>query len=200
MTLTNGYFLDVHFVTQAAWRVVMGSNPSCNQGDALPVEQVSWDDCQEFLGKLSKRDGHSYRLPTEAEWEFACRAGTTLPFSSGATISTDQANFNGNYPYGKAEKGQFRGKTTPVGGFPANAYGLFDMHGNLWQWCQDWYAEYAPGEAVDPQGPPRGGRRVFRGGSLLNHAMLLRSAFRNRYGATYQSNHVGFRAARTFTP
>jgi formylglycine-generating enzyme required for sulfatase activity len=200
VTLTKGFFLAVHAVTQSCWRAVMGNNPSHHQGDDLPVERVSREDCQEFLGKLSESDGHAYRLPTEAEWEYSCRAGTTTPFYFGKTISTEEANFNGNYPYGKGKKGVYRGKTTSVGSFPANAFGLHDTHGNVWEWCQDWFGDYPTGDAVDPQGPPEGDSRVLRGGSFIDLAMTVRSALRLWDEPSFRDLNVGFRAARTFTP
>src|SRR5262249_48891765 len=127
VTLTKGFYLAIHPVTQASWQEVMGNNPSHFQGADLPVEQVSWSDCQDFLRRLSERDGHAYRLPTEAEWEYSCRAGSTTPFYFGETITTDQANYWGTYPYGSGKKGEHRAKTTPVGSFPPNAFGLYDM-------------------------------------------------------------------------
>jgi formylglycine-generating enzyme required for sulfatase activity len=153
VTLTKGFYLGIYLVTQDQWQTVMGNNPSAFKGEKnLPVENVSWEDCQVFLEKLRKKEGHAYRLPTEAEWEFACRAGTTTPYHFGETISTDQANFDGN-PDGKGRAGAFRNKTTHVGSFPANPWGLFDMHGNLWQWCADVYADYPQNAVVDPKGP-----------------------------------------------
>jgi len=124
VTLTKGFWLAIHPVTQASWREVMGNNPSEFHGDDLPVERVSPGGCLEFLQKMSEREGHSYRLPTEAEWEYACRAGTTTPFYFGDTISTDQGNFKGNYPYKKIKKGVHQQKTSPVGSFPGNAWGF----------------------------------------------------------------------------
>jgi uncharacterized protein (TIGR02996 family) len=118
VTLSKGFYLAIHAVTQASWQEVMGNNPSRAKGKKRPVEQVSWEDCQEFLRRLSERDGHAYRPPTEAEWEYACRGATTTPFFCGETISTDQANYNGTYPYGNGKKGLDRGKTTSVGSFP----------------------------------------------------------------------------------
>ena len=115
VTLTKGFYLGVHEVTQAQWRAVMGKNPSHFKGDNLPVENVSWEDCQEFCTKLGQQDGKRYRLPTEAEWEYACRAGTTTPFSFGETISTDEANYDGNYTYGRGKKGVYR-QTDDAGG------------------------------------------------------------------------------------
>jgi formylglycine-generating enzyme len=184
VTLTQGYLMATHPVTQACWREVMGNNPSRFKGDDLPVEQVSWEDCQEFLCKLSGRDGRSYRLPTEAEWEFACRAGTTTAFSTGKTITREQARF-----------GDPEGRTAPVGGFPPNAWGLYDMHGNVWELCADWYGEYPEGEVVDPKGPERGGGRIERGGSYWPPISYLRSANRSCNAPTYKKRENGFRPA-----
>jgi len=197
--LTKGLWVAVHLLTQASWREVMENNPSHHQGDNLPVEQVSWEDCQQFLVKLSERDGHAYRLPTEAEWEYGCRAGTTTPFFVGKTISKDQANFE-NHHYGDEKKDVYRGETTSVGRFIANGFGLHDMHGNLYEWCSDWHAEYSANEAVDPQGPQKGECRVVRGGSCYFEARLVRSAYRARYEPAGRSDYVGVRVAMTFTP
>ena len=123
VTLSQGFYLGIHAVTQAQWQAVMGDNPSYFKGKNRPVEQVTWEDCQEYLTKLSQRDGKRYGLPSEAEWEYACRAGTTTPFHFGETISTEQANYNGNYPYNKGTKGMYREQTTPVGSFPPNVWG-----------------------------------------------------------------------------
>jgi formylglycine-generating enzyme required for sulfatase activity len=160
VTLTKGFYLGVYSVTQEQWRRVLGTNPSMRQDERnLPVENVSWDDCRAFLEKMGRRDKRVYRLPTEAEWEYACRAGSTTTFHFGDALSADsQANYNGNFPYGKAARGKARNKTTPVGSFPSNAWGLHDMHGNVWQWCADWYDPYPRKEVVDPgphQEPPR---------------------------------------------
>jgi sulfatase modifying factor 1 len=204
VTLSMGFYLAVHPVTQASWREVMGTSPSQSQGDDLPVEQVSWWDCQEFLENLSEKDSHAYRLPTEAEWEYACRAGTTTPFFFGETISTDRANYNGKRPYGKAKKGLDRDKTTPVGSFPPNAWGLYDMHGNVWEWCEDWYPydeKYPQGHAINPQGPEDGDGHVLRGGCFGSHAADLRSATRHGgFMPTDRFNTIGFRPAKTFSP
>ena len=132
VTLSKGFYMGVYTVTQEQWQEIMGNNPSGFKGEKnLPVETVSWDDCQEFIKKLRKKDKKLYRLPFEAEWEYACRAGTTTPFHFGETISTDQANYNGEVIYGNGKKGVNRKKTTSVGSFPANAFGLHDMHGNV---------------------------------------------------------------------
>ncbi len=185
VTLTKGFHLGIHQVTQAQWQAVMGSNPSKFKGDNLPVESVSWENCMPFCQALGKKDGKTYRLPTEAEWEYACRAGTTTPFHFGDKISVNQANYNGNYTYGKGKKRVYRGKkgvycekTTPVGSFPANAWGLFDMHGNVWEWCADWFGLYPKEEINDPQGFIGGDARVLRGGSWTCYPRLCRSACR----------------------
>jgi len=181
VTLTKGFYLGVHPVTQAQWRAVMGDNPSEFKGDPLPVEKVSWDDCQRFLQGLGGKTGQRFRLPTEAEWEYACRAGTTTPFYFGETISTDQANYNGNFAYGKGKKGGYREKTTPAGSFPANAWGLHDLHGNVWEWVSDWYGGYPKGCQKDPVWIISGTARVLRGGSWCYDPRHCRSACRRRF-------------------
>jgi formylglycine-generating enzyme required for sulfatase activity len=159
VTLTKAFYMGVYTVTQEQWKAVVGRVPTPPRGKKnLPAETVSWDDCQEFIKKLRERDKKPYRLPTEAEWEYACRAGTTTPYYFGDSLSARQANF------GKFMKGASRLSTTPVGSFPPNAWGLYDMHGNVWQWCQDWFGDYPPGDVVDPQGPKAGAERVLRGG------------------------------------
>jgi sulfatase modifying factor 1 len=198
VTLTGGFYLSVHAVPQPSWQEIMGSNPSHSQDNHLPVEQVSWDDCQEFLRKLSDRESQAYRMPTEAEWEYACRAGTTTPFSFGETILTDQANYNPWQLHGHIKEWQhYRGKATAVGSFLANAWGLHDMHGNVWEWCADWYGAYPPGDVIDPQGPKNGECRVLRGGSFDVGASGVRSAARHTYLPSIRYFYVGFRAART---
>ena len=197
VTLSQGFYLGMHAVTQAQWQAVMGDNPSSFKGKNRPVEQVSWDDCQEFLTKLSQRDGKRYGLPTEAEWEYACRAGTTTPFHFGVTIATEQANYNGNYPYNKGTKGIDREQTTPVGSFPPNAWGLFDMHGNVWEWCQDEYRPYGQIntknileiENMDEIA------RVLRGGSWYTLAWYCRAADRFRLAPRRNGYDFGFRVA-----
>jgi len=178
VTLTKGFFLGIHQVTQAQWQAIMGSNSRRFKGDTLPVEKVSWDDCQEFCKKLSQKTGKPHRLPTEAEWEYAGRAGTTTPFHFGATISTEQANYKGNKTYGGGNKGQYRKESTPVGSFPANAWGLYDMHGNVWEWCQDWHGHYPSEDVVDPKGVDSGSAHVLRGGSWGDYPWDCRAACR----------------------
>ena len=194
VTLTKGFYMGVYLVTQEQWQAVMGNNPSSFKGEKnLPVEKVSWHDCQDFCKKLKEKDKKPYRLLTEAEWEYACRAGTTTPFYFGETISTDQANYNGDGIYGTGKKGVIREKTMPVGSFPANGFGFFDMHGNLFQWCQDLHGEYPQEDTADPQGAAKGNSRVLRGGSWTSHPAYCRSAFRFRNSAGYQNRHSGFR-------
>jgi formylglycine-generating enzyme required for sulfatase activity len=185
--------MGVYTVTQEQWVAVMGKNPSkFTDGKNLPVEQVSWNDCQDFIKKLREKDKRPYRLPTEAEWEYACRAGTTTPFYFGETLSTDQANYNGNYAYGNGKKGVYREKTVPVGSFQPNAWGLYDMHGNVWQWCQDSLDKYPKSDAVDPLGTT-GEARVIRGGSWIDNPLECRSAYRGGSKPAMRHSLVGFR-------
>ena len=143
VTLTRGFWLADTACTQALWQAVMKDNPSKFKGEELPVNSVSWGDCQTFLEQINNLlPGLNLGLPTEAQWEYACRAGPRTPFSFGQTISTDQANFNGNYPYVGAEKGEYRKTTVPVKVLPCNDWGLYQMHGNVWEWCQDRYGDY----------------------------------------------------------
>jgi formylglycine-generating enzyme required for sulfatase activity len=192
-------------VTQAQYRAIIGKNPSRFRGcDRCPVERVSWHDAREFIRRLNAREKtNKYRLPTEAEWEYACRAGTTTPFSFGRTISTRQANYNGEYVYGRGRKGVWRRKTTRAGSFPPNRWGLSDMHGNVWEWCQDWYhyAYYKKSPTRDPQGPALAvpspeNSRATRGGSWRNHPRSLRSARRDCARPTYRDDMIGFRVVR----
>jgi uncharacterized protein (TIGR02996 family) len=195
VTLSKGFWLGITPVTQAQWRAVMGTNPDPSRfkGDDRPVERVPWHDCVKFCKKLSKKEGRRYRLPTEAEWEYACRAGTTTPFSFGQTISTDQANYDGNDTYGRGKKGAHRQQTTPVGSFPANAWGLFDMHGNVWEWCQDWYGAYPSSDTKDPQDSNHGEYRVVRGCSWCNAPNWCRSASRSGYTPASRWDFIGCR-------
>ncbi len=195
VTLTKGFYMGVYAVTQEEWQAVTGKNPSFfNKGEKkLPVERVRWGDCQDFLKKLADKEKKPYRLPTEAEWEYACRAGTTTAFNFGANISTDQANYLGDSVYGDGKKGVYRKKTMPVGSFPANAWGLHDMHGNVHQWCQDWYGEYPQNDVVDPQGPATGKDRVMRGGSWGIYPQYLRSASRYKLAPTWGDDAIGLR-------
>src|SRR5262245_5889339 len=166
VTLTKGFYLAIHPVTQATWREVSDRTPASEDGflgDDLPAEtdteNAGWEHCLEFLRKLSEGDGHAYRLPTEAEWEYACRAGTTTPFYFGETISTKQANYDCLNPNPEWQRGaRAMAKPTPVGSFPPNAFGLYDMHGNVWERCQDYYGAYPKKAVVDPRGPKNSGQ------------------------------------------
>jgi formylglycine-generating enzyme required for sulfatase activity len=222
VSLTRPFYLGAHPVTQAQYQAVMGKNPSNftrtgggklyvqNIADddlkQLPVENITWEEAVVFCRKLSelpeeKRLGRVYRLPTEAEWEYACRAGTLvpLPFHFGESLSSTDANFCGEKPYGNAAKGPYLSRTTVVGSYRPNAWGLFDMHGNVWQWCSDWlddwYATRSPKE--DPQGPDEGKLRCVRGGSWGSPGWDCRSACRGGFDPNGRYSHVGFRVACT---
>ena len=172
VTLTKGFYLQTTEVTQGQWERVMGNDPSYFKdcGADCPVENVSWEDIQEFIRKLNREEGKKYRLPTEAEWEYACRAGTETPFSFGKCLSTDQANYDGNYPMPGCGKGAYREKPAPVKSFAPNAWGLYDMHGNVYEWCEDWLGVYPSGAVTDPEGPSNASVRVLRGGGWGNCA------------------------------
>ncbi len=196
VTLTRNFWLGKYEVTQGQWQALMGANPSYFHGDGqLPVENVSWDDACGFCKKLTAQEqaagrlpaGYEYRLPTEAEWEYACRAGTTTRYYTGDTDSDLGAAgwYGGN-----------SGKTTHmVGQKQPNAWGLYDMHGNVWEWCRDWYGSYKPAVIADPAGPGRGTFRVVRGGGWLRSASASRSASRDHHNAGYRFDNVGFRVA-----
>jgi formylglycine-generating enzyme required for sulfatase activity len=201
----NAFYLGVHPVTQAAYLAVTGKNParfhdSAGGGREHPVEGVSWEEAAAFCRALSDRPeeraaGRSYRLPTEAEWEYAARAGTGTPFGFGANFGAAQGNFDAAYPYGDAEPAASSGRTTPVTRYPASAWGLHDMHGNVWEWCADWYGEsyYAALPLRDPPGPPEGKFRVLRGGSWKNQATACRAAYRNALAPHQKDSATGFR-------
>ncbi|MCG2759234.1 MAG: formylglycine-generating enzyme family protein [Desulfobacteraceae bacterium] len=190
VTLTKGFYMGVTEVTQGQWREIMGSNPSNFKGDNLPVEQVSWNDCQEFIRKLNLQEGgNKYRLPTEAEWEYACRAGSTSRFCFGDSDGSleQYAWYNSNSS----------NKTHPVAQKKPNEWGLYDMHGNVWEWCQDWFGDYPSGHVADPDGPSSGSFRVRRGGSWFSYAGVCRSASRHDGTPGGRGGHLGFRLART---
>lgn len=207
------FYMGRFLVTQPQWARVAASFPQINRkletrpshfkgDDNLPVESISWYDAFEFCKRLSQKTGRDYRLPSEAEWEYACRAGTVTHFHFGDIITTEVANYDGNYTYGNSPKGQYRQKTTPVGSFPPNAFGLYDMHGNLWEWCLDTlHSNY--------EGAPRDGsawidndnQKLLRGGSWYYNPRNCRSACRDDNVPDGGGNDVGFRvvvsAART---
>jgi len=199
------FWMGIYTVTQAQWKEVMGQNPSHFQGADLPVEHVTWEECEGFCQRLEEKEGFPYRLPAEKEWEYACRAGTTTPFYFGASLTSELAHFDGQHPYGCTRSGKKAGKTSSNGLFPPNGFGLYDMHGNVWEWCSDTYGERYDGirlpspEEHDPrQYDPRdidqkGRYRVFRGGAWNSNGASCRSAFRNYAGPHYRSNAIGLR-------
>ena len=200
VTLTHAFRLGVYEVTQAQYEQVMGENPSFSKGARLPVEQVSYLDALIFCRKLSdlpaeKAAGRKYRLPTEAEWEYCCRAGTSTPFHFGNELNGTQANCDGTFPYGNTQKGPFLRETSPVGSYPPNAWGLYDMHGNVCEWCQDWSGDYPKQSVTDPRGPEAGSDCVLRGGCWGNVAADCRSAARRRNDPSYRNVRRGFRLA-----
>ncbi|MFM6251102.1 MAG: formylglycine-generating enzyme family protein [Dolichospermum sp.] len=200
----KSFLMGKYPVTQEQWRTVaalekvnidLASYPSYFEGDNRPVEQVSWHDAIEFCARLSNYTKKLYRLPTEAQWEYACRAGTTTPFHFGDRITTDLANYDGNYTYGDGLKGVDRQQTTGVGSFPSNPFGLYDMHGNVWEWCQDdWHDNYidAPIDGT-AWADLSDNRKVLRGGSWYLHPVSCRSASRNWNNAVVDYNNFGFR-------
>jgi len=203
VTLSKGFWMSKHETTQEEYLAVMDNNPSNFQGDLkCPVEQVSWDDATNYCAKLTVREraagrlpsGFVYRLPTEAEWEYACRAGKTTATTCGNNLSSSQANFKGAYPYGEAAKGPSLGRTTKVGSYAPNAWGLYDMHGNVWEWCLNWYAGSLPGGSVtDPQGPNKAMYRPLRGGGWLSYGWDCRSATRFILLPDNSGDDIGFR-------
>jgi formylglycine-generating enzyme required for sulfatase activity len=186
VTLTKPYYMGKYEVTQEQWEVVMGNKPSSTKEVKLPVTKVSWEDCQEFIKKLNAKTNGGYRLPTEAEWEFACRAGTTAAYSVGDNLTKGDASINGD-------------STKAVGSYKPNAFGLYDMHGNVWEWCEDWKADYPAGAVIDPKGAATGEYRILRGGRFGFGPSDSRSANRDNYGVTPDSSFAdgGFRLARS---
>jgi len=190
------FYMSKYPITQEQYQAIVGKNPSRFQGENRPVERVRWNDATEFCQKLSKKIGGKYRLPSESEWEYACRAGTTTPFYFGETITPELVNYNGNDVYGNGPKGKNRKETTPVGQFPPNAFGLYDMHGNVWEWCADeWHDNYnnAP---IDGRVWLNGDKNQspLRGGSWFDSPNYCRSAFRIGYDKHNAcNNYTGFR-------
>ncbi len=190
------FFIGKFTITQAQWEAVMNTNPSNFKGANRPVETVSWNDAVEFCSELSKKTGKTYRLPSEAEWEYACRAGTTTAFHFGETITTDLVNYDGNYPYASAPKGEDRQQTTEVGKFPPNAFGLYEMHGNVYEWCADhWHENYqnAPNDGTIWLSSDESLYRLLRGGSWSNIAHYCRAAYRGGCQPDNRFNSFGFR-------
>lgn len=193
--LTKGFWLGKFEVTQEQWRSVMGRNPAHFRGDEKrPVERVSWEDCQRFVKKINEMYDCGARLPTEAEWEYACRAGTTTAYSWGNSLNGDKANCNGDFPCGTAARGPYFRGTTTVGRYSPNPWGFYDMHGNVYEWCEDRCADYpSEGDATDPVGPPTGCCRVLRSGCWNYGARFCRSANRIRNTPTTASHREGMR-------
>jgi len=184
VAITEGFWLGETPVTQSQWQAVMGDNPSRFKGANRPVEYISWEDAQRFIAALNEREGREvYRLPTEAEWEYACRAGTTGPYAG-------DLNDMGWYDENSG------GETRDVAQKQPNAWGLYDMHGNVWEWCSDWYGAYSGQDETDPRGPSSGSFRVVRGGSWSHWAGYCRSAFRDGSGPGYRGDGLGFRLLR----
>jgi formylglycine-generating enzyme required for sulfatase activity len=210
-TRVDPFYIGTYEVTQEEYRAVMGTNPSYFKGPNLPVEQVSWFDAVVYCNARSIKEGltpvytiredeiiwnHSadgYRLPTEAEWEYVCRAGTATAFNLGNTIDPNQVNYDGNYPYNKGPRGTYRQKTTPVGAFAPNPWGVYDMHGNVYEWCWDQYKPYGEGGLNGSMLADA----VLRGGSWFSEARFLRSANRVRSAHDARSYYIGFRVARS---
>ena len=197
--LTKPAFMTIYEITQAEFQTVMETAPSgITDSDRLPVQNVSWEQAVAFCRKLSelpeeKAAGRVYQLPTEAQWEYACRAGSTTPTSFGGAITSSQANFDGNYAYGTDTPGTFVGKPQAVGSYEPNAWGFYDMHGNVYEWTADWYEKFTSGAVSDPVGPADGSYRVSRGGSWFYGASVARSADRCRREPRNAQRIMGFR-------
>jgi len=191
VTISHPFYMQTTPVTQGQWQKVMGNNPSYFKGDDnLPVETVSWSNVQEFIGRLNRQEGtDKYRLPTEAEWEYACRAGSTTVYCFG-----DDPGRLGEYAWYNDNSER---TTHPVGGKKPNTWGLYDMHGNVWEWVKDLYGDYPSGSVTDPEGSSEGSARVHRGGSWYYNARYCRSAYRNFYDPGLRNRHLGFRLLRT---
>ncbi len=201
ITISNGFWLGDTTCRQELWEAVMGDNPSHVPGPARPVEMVSHDDAKAFCDRVNEQiTSLRLRLPTEAEWEYACRSGTGTAFSYGATVSTDDVNFDGNYPMPDSPKGEYRETTIDCRTLPPNAWGVYQMHGNVWEWCEDWYGEYDLEATFDPSGPSQGSARVIRGGSWITYARHARSAYRDRSVPAARSIGLGFRCLSSVKP
>jgi sulfatase modifying factor 1 len=203
VTLTEPFDLGKTEVTQAQYEALGVDNPSRFKGADRPVEMVSWEEASAWAEKLTKKlgDKHLYRLPAEAEWEYSCRGGrfSSQPFGigDGRALSSPEANFDGNYPYGGADKGRYLEATCAVGSYKPNALGLYDMHGNVWEWCADWYGTYPGGSVTNPTGPSEGSHRVYRGGSWFNFGRCCRAASRGWNEPGDRLVYPGFRLARS---
>lgn len=198
VTLNQGYWLAETACTQSLWLAVMEGNPSdFTASQENPVDSISWDDCQQFISKANALlpDTFNLRLPTEAEWEYACRANSQTVFSWGDSLNTEQANYDGDYPYANGEKGEYRKQTVEVLSFSTNSWGLYQMHGNVWEWCAGWYGDYPVKAVFNPLGASNGPCWVLRGGSWFNDGHHLRSAFRRASEPANRAHSIGFRLA-----
>ena len=217
VTLTQDYYIGVFECTQKQWQLVMGSNPSANKGDVRPVEQVSYNmirgtdaqagagwptsghavDAASFMGKLQAKTGLVFDLPTEAQWEYACRADTTTALNSGKNLSSTGQDANmaevGRYAYNQSDGKGGYSQHTKVGSYLPNTWGLYDMHGNVWEWCLDWYGSYGTAAVSDPSGSNTGSNRVLRGGHWVANASYCRSAARNYNAPSSNGGSLGFR-------
>ena len=186
VVFSRPYFIGKYEVTQEQWEAVMGDNPSQTKGAKLPVTNISWNDCQNFISKLNAKTESNYRLPTEAEWEYACRSGAKSAYSVGNKITKNDANYE-----------NAKGGAKPVGSYKPNAFGLYDMHGNVYEFCSDWYGAYAAGKSLDPMGVNNGRDHVLRGGSFFVDGLLLRSSTRDLVAPDFHNIVIGFRLAKT---
>jgi formylglycine-generating enzyme required for sulfatase activity len=204
VNITRGFWMAKYEVTQVDYVAVTGENNSVFSADwRYPVDFVNWNQATNYCHKLNEREaaagrlpaGYAYRLPTEAEWEYACRAGNTTAFGlgNGTSLSSTQANFDGNFPAGGGAVGPYINRTTVPGSYPPNAWGLYDMHGNVWEWCQDAYATYPGGTVTDPTGSPTAPNRILRGGSYNSAGHGCRSAKRDNRLPTYANVGQGIR-------
>ena len=196
--ISQGFWALETEVTQEMWTRVMDDNPSrFHNSERRPVENVSWDDCQSYVEKLNAFNlcpkGFEFSLPTEAQWEYACRAETTTPFSFGFSLNGDNANCDGKNPYGTDPPGASIGETSTVGSYQANPWGLYDMHGNVAEWTADWLGDYPKYRTTNPKGPERGRNRVYRGGSWRDKAAYCRSAYRASAEPNARADGVGLR-------
>ncbi len=200
VVLSAGFYLQTTEVTQSQWLAVMGSNPSFMKGAELPVHQVSWFDARRFIERLNRLENTDrYRLPREAEWEYACRGGSGEAFPTGSSLDASSGNFDGNHAYDQRSTGIFRRKLLPVGEFESNGFGLFDMSGNVWEWCEDGYGPFPTEPAIDPQGAREADYRVIRGGSWYYDVEACRCASRHRAKPEKRSYLIGFRVLMTDT-
>jgi len=189
VAIASPYYLSETAVTQSQWKQTMRGNPSRYKSNAEnPVERVSWHDCQRFCHTAG------LRLPSESEWEYACRAGTVTPFAFGPTVTVQQVNYDGNFPYERAPKGQYRDSVVPCGSLPANPWGFHEMHGNVWEWCEDSYEPRASGSQQASAGSDM--ERVLRGGAWNRGAVACRSACRSHGRSEESLSRWGFRVAR----